>query len=185
MQGFNLDLCETKAEKEAICSRPELIGSQRWTDWSDRFLEENHIQRKHTNRQQPHSREPHALGGSERPLSPVLRQALAALVLCELGCGGLFYSRDWTFLRGFSAQDVYTQAELWLKGGHIADTYWGWASPLLPAATAGATILLGEVSEASVQKPDTITVWIMGNSGLRSSWAEAIYREIIPIQGSW
>lgn len=123
MQGFNLDLCETKAQNEVICSRPELIGHQRWTDWSDRFLEEYKTQRKHTNRQQPHSREPHELDGSERRLSPVLRQALPTNVLCELGRGGLSYSRDWTFIRGFSTHDVYTQAESWLKGGHRADTY--------------------------------------------------------------
>ena len=33
IQGFNSDLCETKAQKWMICPRPEVIGNQRWSTW--------------------------------------------------------------------------------------------------------------------------------------------------------
>ena len=31
----------------------------------------------------------------------------------------------------------------------------------------------------------TVTVWIICNSGPQSSWAEVIYRRIIPDKGFW
>jgi hypothetical protein len=50
---------------------------------------------------------------------------------------------------------------------------------------AGIRILMGEVSDTSAWRPDTITVWIICNSGLPRSWAEVIYRGIIPNKGFW
>lgn len=69
------------------------------------------------------------------------------------------------------------------EGGHRIGTYWGWAPQLLPAARAGTRILLGKVSEASAQRPDTIAVWIVCKAGLQSSWAEVLYEGIIPNKG--
>lgn len=79
---------------------------------------------------------------------------------------------------GASLPRMFTcKAESWPQGGYRADMSWGWAPVPLPAATTGIKILLGEVSEASARRPDTITVWITCNSGPRSSWAEVIYGE--------
>ena len=143
---------------------------------------------RETYRHQPRSWDSSELGASWLPHLPSLNVGSALLHAVGAGPWGIGASprAEAMLSAGTSLPKMFTyKVESWLEGGHGAGVYWGWAPPLLPAAKAGTRILLGEVSEASSQRPDTITDWIICNSRPQSSWAEVIYRGIIPDEGFW
>lgn len=98
--------------------------------------------------------------------------ALPSYMLDELGpgaCGPSPLAETIFSARGSLSKMFTCKAESSPEGGHRIGTEWGWAPQLLPAARTGTRILLGEVSEASAQRTDTVTVWIICNAGLQSS----------------
>lgn len=173
-----------------VCPRPELIGSQIWTNLCGIVSKtQNHTQGKYINRHQPHSWGSTVFGGASwRSHLPSLNVDPALLHAWWAGTwdpGLLQWQRLYFQLKLLYPGCFPARLNLVPKVVTELSRFGAGLPQLLLAAKAGTRILLGEVSEASAQRPDAITVWIICNAGLQCSWAEVLYRGIIPNKGFW